>query len=506
MKWLKNDAFYNFMFSRVKASNMTKTERCLAVFSSYLAEHHLTDARVLSSVLCGSNSYNLALKDSDEDYLGVYLNSPHKHYSLSKGKDSFMQHGDIDLCVYEFGFYIKLLFKGNPKVIEHLLCKKDAYRDPLWEKYITSDTVLEAINSITFSQYYSFARNRISLAEEAESGSREKVKLQANAIRLLSESKRLYSGTLPEVTLTGSFRDLLLSIRHHEVSETDIQKLIKEYDVDLSNPSAIPESMSAEPFQILLQELRNEAYAMEPDPEFVSLRNDCITSQRKASSVVVKVQNILNNYFDSCGPVLLISLAKLPDESQVGIYIAPTSRVDGFIEGVSEATYFPESLTIRLNEDETYSTTTGIGSILEGSVSDKVTKEITLFEISTALDLINNRAHPWLFGSLFSKKGFSSELASFIIPPSIISRGTIRCLLGRLSGYQKKSHPSFTWIASFTQSILNNTPNPDVELISNDTVDQLLKVQISEVDLPDRIATKDLFDEFIFKLRTAMRK
>eukprot|EP01060_Flectonema_neradi_P007765 TRINITY_DN15480_c0_g1_i2.p1 TRINITY_DN15480_c0_g1~~TRINITY_DN15480_c0_g1_i2.p1 ORF type:complete len:493 (+),score=90.13 TRINITY_DN15480_c0_g1_i2:46-1524(+) len=491
---------------------MSKIEKCQSVLSNYLSSNNISFLRVLSSVLCGSNSYNLALKDSDEDYLGVYLNTPQKHYSLSSGKGSYMLHGDIDLCIYEFGFFVKLLFKGNPKVVEHLLCKKDAYRDPQWEKNITPELVVNLINKVTFSQYFSFARNRISLAKEAESGSRERLKLQANAIRLLSESQRLYSGKLPEVTLTGDFRELLLSIRHNKLTEEEIEKEIKKHDISLAMPSSIPDTMPAQPFQELLQRVRRENYSCDPDPEFVALRDEgLVAADASCDDLVSSVQKTLVEYFGGDdGPVLLLSLAKLPDSSVVGIYAAPTSRIDGFIEGVSNNNYLPENLLITTTDDGV-STSVGIGSYLAGKKpKEGISTEVTLFEISTALTLINDRAHPWLFASIFSKDCYLAKVASILKSPegslpAVVSRGSVRCLLGRISGMQGKSHPSLTWVASFTQSLLNGVPDPATPPIDSGAIEELLKVQISEVELPDRIPTCDLFDEWLFKLRTAMR-
>ena len=98
-------------------------------------------------ILSGSHQWNLCRPDSDIDIFGVYLEPTRNFLGLSFPKDTFerrLEEEDIiDIQVYEFGKFLRMLVKGNGNMIHILKSPSVIYRFPdidwdnLADKFIT---------------------------------------------------------------------------------------------------------------------------------------------------------------------------------------------------------------------------------------------------------------------------------------------------------------------------------------------------------------------------------
>lgn len=114
---------------------MTDSEQLLSFFSNSFFSPSTTIGSVLRSpLLCqlaGSSAFNLNLPTSDKDYFGVFLftaNASLSSGSLISVPFSVDGHQPEDHQLYELEFYLQLLMKGNPKVIEPIFTDKLCYR------------------------------------------------------------------------------------------------------------------------------------------------------------------------------------------------------------------------------------------------------------------------------------------------------------------------------------------------------------------------------------------
>lgn len=87
--------------------------------------------RLLYQVIRGSELYNLVQYDkdgnrlSDVDYGGVFMCNPNSLIGLGHDYKQEISDSKHDTTWYEIGFYLKLLLKSNPTVMETLFAPKD---------------------------------------------------------------------------------------------------------------------------------------------------------------------------------------------------------------------------------------------------------------------------------------------------------------------------------------------------------------------------------------------
>jgi predicted nucleotidyltransferase len=121
---------------------MTDSESLLSLFSNTFFAPSTSIGSVLRSppLLCqiaGSSAFNLNLPSSDKDYFGVFLfntNASLSSSSLVSVPFSVDGHLPEDHQLYELEFYLQLLMKGNPKVIEPIFTDKLCYRSCKYKK------------------------------------------------------------------------------------------------------------------------------------------------------------------------------------------------------------------------------------------------------------------------------------------------------------------------------------------------------------------------------------
>eukprot|EP01102_Stenamoeba_stenopodia_P019995 TRINITY_DN7662_c0_g1_i1.p1 TRINITY_DN7662_c0_g1~~TRINITY_DN7662_c0_g1_i1.p1 ORF type:complete len:538 (+),score=108.17 TRINITY_DN7662_c0_g1_i1:202-1815(+) len=198
---------------------------------------------LLVAQLAGSFAFNLNLPSSDHDYFGVYLtNIDNVLGTILQPKLNFDGHEPYDHQIYELQFYLELLLKGNPKVIEPLFAPRRCYKSTTFLQFAEEFGVKVAKTQQTVKQYIGFAVAQI---KDKKGDVVTNPKPFYHALRLLLDAKCIVTSGVPQVWLEGEEHEFLMSIRRGEFEGTvaDLEKrcrkLRKYIDKHLSKLSPI---------------------------------------------------------------------------------------------------------------------------------------------------------------------------------------------------------------------------------------------------------------------------
>ncbi|XP_062516579.1 uncharacterized protein LOC134191942 isoform X2 [Corticium candelabrum] len=171
-------------------------------------------------VLCkaGSHMYNLSTPQSDTDYLAVYV-EPHDRIfsssdSLKEALDTRGQHNkyNAEVAGYEVRLFCEMLLKGSVNIFELLFSDNFAYESTAWkdlrakrEQFMTEKVIL---------QYLGYVKTHMKLIEgEKHKGTPREQKLFYHVLHKMASLERFAKGKLPQIQLSGSERDFILSVR-----------------------------------------------------------------------------------------------------------------------------------------------------------------------------------------------------------------------------------------------------------------------------------------------------
>lgn len=112
---------------------LTTNDRLL----EYVKEKIPSDGKLLYLIECGSFLYGTQTEVSDKDYVGVYIGGQKNYYGihynkfLDIGTTKTEEHkkntkGDFDIKLYDLKYFITLVIKGNPNIVEMLFLDKDS--------------------------------------------------------------------------------------------------------------------------------------------------------------------------------------------------------------------------------------------------------------------------------------------------------------------------------------------------------------------------------------------
>eukprot|EP01126_Amoeba_proteus_P023759 TRINITY_DN2387_c0_g2_i10.p1 TRINITY_DN2387_c0_g2~~TRINITY_DN2387_c0_g2_i10.p1 ORF type:complete len:168 (+),score=24.22 TRINITY_DN2387_c0_g2_i10:116-619(+) len=127
-------------------------------------EKHKVKGNVLFGMVTGSRAYNLDNKDSDTDYLGVYLFETEEFLSFFNNlpKDSLStvpdSEGELDTTLHEVKQFVQLLIKGNPFAVQVVFTTKLCYTTKSWEELFQMRKTF--LNKRTVSQFLNYCEKQ----------------------------------------------------------------------------------------------------------------------------------------------------------------------------------------------------------------------------------------------------------------------------------------------------------------------------------------------------------
>jgi len=198
-----------------------KTKEIISIIGGKLKEKKKINGKLIFGMMAGSWGFNLNVPTSDIDWFGVYIDDIRTYLSLNPSPDT-IDCKDPDLVIHEFTKFIKLVLKGNPKLIEPLFCNHYCYKSEEYIKSFDNNTGFLSIH--TLDQYVSYSRGKVM---EWKKNPGKDIKNLYHAIRLISEAKRMVEGNPPKVWWEGKDREHLMAIRR---SEVDPEKILQDYE------------------------------------------------------------------------------------------------------------------------------------------------------------------------------------------------------------------------------------------------------------------------------------
>lgn len=99
-----------------------------------------TDIGVQLCCATGSRAYGIADESSDYDFIVVRANTPKEILTCTQTTPVHRIIGDIDLTIYPFNNFIKLLSKQNPNLLEIFGLKSDDF-------FLITDNMKQILNS-----------------------------------------------------------------------------------------------------------------------------------------------------------------------------------------------------------------------------------------------------------------------------------------------------------------------------------------------------------------------
>ncbi|EGC36636.1 hypothetical protein DICPUDRAFT_94265 [Dictyostelium purpureum] len=301
--------------------------------------------------LIGSQSFNLNIESSDQDFFGVYkadiddilsfqsyyynripiqtFRNNNKNNTLNKDKDKdniinpteSIIHLKPDITIHEIRYYFKLLLLGNPKIIEPLFIDKYCIKTDEWLEIIKNRK--EFINLTSLEHFYSTIKvlyfgikhindeiNKSQDQQQKTLNDRKSIfKKSYHLIRLLYEMDDIIAGNNLTIWLPSDSdrRKLLYTIRAgEEIDEQScfelVDKRFKQFEKDYNklkediergtNKSFIKEPIKGLDVlnQILVKYRRRDIEVCRPFPQF-SFNNVNTNADSTIYSTAMDVMN-----------------------------------------------------------------------------------------------------------------------------------------------------------------------------------------------------------------------
>ena len=177
--------------------------------------------------LVGSRAYGLENTSSDRDLRGIYLPPAHLHWSLF-GVPEQLEFKEEDIVYWEFEKFLRLALKANPNILEVLFSPIQLYISPLAEELLKHRHIFLSKN--IFKTYGGYVLSQFKRMEQDLRNRGEiRNKHACHCLRLLIAG--CHTLTAGEILVhVGEYRDLLLQIKHGEMSFTKIQRIVKEWE------------------------------------------------------------------------------------------------------------------------------------------------------------------------------------------------------------------------------------------------------------------------------------
>lgn len=210
--------------------------------TEFLGSHKLPGELIFAKVW-GSRSHDTHLPTSDWDFSGIYIAPTESILGIDRCPET-VDGKNPDYSFHEIGKFASLLLKGNPGIVESLFTMKMTAETEDWEELKSQKHKFLCKNVV--SSYIGYAQGQMSSLEKGTylrtTGGAYNEKWAYHMIRLLSEAERISNGGEPVVWKSGEEKELLMSIRNHQMSEKEVVELAKcKLDFIKSKAWNIPE-------------------------------------------------------------------------------------------------------------------------------------------------------------------------------------------------------------------------------------------------------------------------
>lgn len=235
--------------------------------------------------LMGSRAYGCEKPDSDFDYVSFCLTQrdtlePQK-YGYIIGFDNVptfeqwqktefydeQRRKTIAITVYGIVRYFKLLYDGNPNIVESLFTSRELveFSNPVGEKVRANRHLFLSKQSFYKTRAYAFAQlrklDRVPQGKRLEGWLEYGIdcKFSAHCIRLLDNCQQILRGDLD----LRQNREMIKSIRNGELKRDEILAIAKEKELTLEKlvvESRLPEKPNKEKIKNLLLDCLSHSY------------------------------------------------------------------------------------------------------------------------------------------------------------------------------------------------------------------------------------------------------
>ena len=204
--------------------------------------------QILFSKVAGSHSFNLAMPESDMDYLAVYIAPTEKVLSIDPPPET-LDHKGPDWSAHEVGKFCRLLLKGNPNMVETLFTSKLACGlDPWWSLLQAKRTLF--LTKRVVLQYLGYCQAQLHklVAHSGTgglhtSGGAYNTKWAYHMVRLVQDADAISSGMEPVLWKEGPERDMLMEVRRGEWTQGNVENLVRHKisSIDARKPWHLPD-------------------------------------------------------------------------------------------------------------------------------------------------------------------------------------------------------------------------------------------------------------------------
>lgn len=237
--------------------------------AAFMAAHAL-EGDVLFVKLAGSRGYNLALPDSDCDYVGVFASPIDTVLSLA-GPPASVQAAEgtkPDFTAHEARRMAALLLKGNMNAIETLFTRHHAYASEAWRELVRQRMAF--VTAVAVRQCLGYAQGHIRQIQKGGTPQgpehlpvADKLhKRMYHVHRLLYAAQDMAAGRPPMVWFEGERRDHILRIRRGEVGRDELLDSAAALvgALEAAKPWPIPDKPDAAVVERWLLQLRHAAF------------------------------------------------------------------------------------------------------------------------------------------------------------------------------------------------------------------------------------------------------
>jgi len=184
---------------------------CQEVCDSFLQKKGLAigSYKLIFAMIAGSQCYNCALENSDNDYFCVYQADSKLLLSMQElrppqivSRDEKVDADHPDITCYEVGKFIESVQSGSPVIMQSLFCRDElTYQTEEWKKIKQHAHTL--LTGQTVRAYIGYARSEIK--QMMGKAKYDYNKFMYHAYRLVYEGERIASGLTPVIWFeTGS--------------------------------------------------------------------------------------------------------------------------------------------------------------------------------------------------------------------------------------------------------------------------------------------------------------
>ena len=212
-------------------------------------------------VQAGSKAYGLDVKDSDDDYVGVFVPRLREFVSLPGLERDTYTGNKPDFTLHEIGKFCHLALKGNPAILETLWNPMILHQDEWGRRLIALRG--DVLHRESLKVYVSYAESQMKKMVKGKrlhsKGGTYNEKYGAHLIRLLHAGISLSESSEVVVRVPEGLAATLMEIRLGQKTMEDVLKMARpllERLKGLSDRSSFPERPNHEAINALVTEAR----------------------------------------------------------------------------------------------------------------------------------------------------------------------------------------------------------------------------------------------------------